>query len=598
MDMIFHSLHAELATVMAAATGVDGISARALDALRHKFDEHAFHLVVAGEFKRGKSTLINALLGADLLPTGVVPLTSVVTQLRFEDVAAVHVRFDGGEQRSVPIGTLADYVTERGNPENAKCVSEVVVGFPSEWLKGGLRLVDTPGVGSVHGHNSDVTQRYLPMADAVVFVISADQPLGRNELDFLERVKGYAGKVFCVLNKIDYLSAEERLESAAFTRDVLRGAIGADVPLFAVSARQALCARTEGDDRLSADSGMATFDHALREFLLNEGGRLWLDSMRRQVLRLLADTRLALALEQRSLTSPWEAMEKSLHAFAGKKAELLQARGDLDPLLDADGRKLLRQRVEPDLANLKTTLRQTTLAKLDSWCEAGRGRGAGGLEAELEQQVVAGIRGAFDSWRSAEDAVVTREFERACARFWHKLGNAEDELLRYSAELFAVPFTAIATDAPWHARSTFYYKFWEEPSTSSLVGRPLVRLLPAAFSHPMIQRRMRARAQDLIEMQTGRVHYDFDERIRKNLQTFRQDMDERMTATLASIETAIDKGQTAKSQGEAAADSRCESLSSSIETIESLESRLVVVSEGNAGPPSRSSSRYKPSFSE
>ncbi len=388
MDMSFHSLHAELATVMTAATSIDGISATVLDVLRQKFDEHAFHLVVAGEFKRGKSTLINALLGVDLLPTGVVPLTSVVTQLRYEDVAAVHVHLDSGEQRSVPIGTLADYVTERGNPENAKRVSEVVVGYPAEWLKSGLRLVDTPGVGSVHGHNSDVTQRYLPMADAVVFVISADQPLSRNELDFLERVKGYAGKVFCVLNKIDYLSAEEQRESVA------------------------LRARTEGDDRLWADSGMATFDHALREFLLNEGGRLWLDSMRRQVLRLFADTRLALALEQRALTSPLEAMEKSLHAFAGKKAELQQARADLDALLDAGGRKLLRQRVEPELAAFKTTLRQATLAKLDSWCEAGRELGAGALEAELEQQLVGEIRAAFDSWRTAEDAAVTREFEQ------------------------------------------------------------------------------------------------------------------------------------------------------------------------------------------
>ncbi len=147
MDTAFHSLHAELATAIATATVIDGINAQALDALRRKFDEHAFHLVVAGEFKRGKSTVINALLGVDLLPTGVVPLTSVVTQLRHEDAPAVHVRFDSGEQRSVPVETLAEYVTERGNPENVKRVNEVVVGFPADWLKGGLRLVDTPGVG-------------------------------------------------------------------------------------------------------------------------------------------------------------------------------------------------------------------------------------------------------------------------------------------------------------------------------------------------------------------------------------------------------------------------------------------------------------------
>ena len=581
MDMAFHSLHAELAAVITVAAGIDGINAPALDALRRKFDEHAFHLVVVGEFKRGKSTLINALLGTDLLPTGVVPLTSVVTQLRYEDLPAVHVRFNNGDQRSVPLASLADYVTERGNPENARQVSEVVVGFPSEWLKGGLNLVDTPGVGSVHGHNSDVTQRYLPMADAVVFVISADQPLSRNELDFLEQVKGYAGKVFCLLNKVDYLDAEERRESLAFSRDVLHRAIGSDVPLFAVSARQALHGRTEGDERLWADSGMAIFDQSLRAFLSNEGGRLWLESMRKQVLRLLSETRLALALEQRSLTSPWEAMERSLQAFAGEKAELQQARTDLDALLAANGRKLLRQRVEPDLSTFKTTLRQTTLAKLGSWYEAGQGLGATALQADLEQQLVAEIRAAFDTWRSAEDAVVTREFEQMCARFWQKLGDAVDDLLRYSAELFAVPFTAIATDAPWHARSAFYYKFWEEPSTSRLVGRGLVRLLPAALSHPLILRRMRARTDDLAEMQSGRIHHDFDQRIQKNLQVFRREMDEHMAATLAGIEAAIGKGQQAKAQGEAAVASRCEALSSMLEAIQSMESRLALATGGS-----------------
>ncbi len=576
MDLAFHSLHAELAAVITAAAGIDGMNAPGLDALRRKFDEHAFHLVVVGEFKRGKSTLINALLGTDLLPTGVVPLTSVVTQLRYEDLSAVHVRFNNGDQRSVPIASLADYVTERGNPENAKHVSEVIVGFPSEWLKGGLHLVDTPGVGSVHGHNSDVTHRYLPMADAVVFVISADQPLGRNELDFLEHVKGYAGKVFCLLNKVDYLETEERRESLAFTRDVLRGAIDTDVPLFAVSARHALRARTEHDESLWVDSGMAAFDQALRAFLSNESGHLWLESMRRQVLRLMSETRLTLALEQRSLTSPWEAMEKSLQAFASKKAELQQARADLDALLDAGGRKLLRQRVEPDLATFKATLRQAMLAKLGSWCEAGQRLGAAALQAGLEQQLVVEVRGAFDTWRSAEDAVLTREFEQVCARFWQKLGDAVDELLRYSAELFAVPFTAVTTDAPWHARSAFYYKFWEEPSTSRLVGQGLVRLLPAALSHPLIQRRMRARADDLVEMQSGRIHHDFDQRIRKSLQVFRQDMDKHMAATLAGIEAAISKGQQAKTQGEAAVALRGEALSSMLEAIQSLESRLAL----------------------
>lgn len=151
--------------------------------------------------------------------------------------------------------------------------------------------------------------------------------------------------------------------------------------------------------------------------------------------------------------------------------------------------------------------------------------------------------------------------------------------MRYSAERFAVLFTAVATDALWHARSTFYYKFWEEPSTSRFVGWSLVRLLPAVLSHSLILRRMRVRAGDLIEMQSGRVHYDFDQLIQKNLQAFLQDMDEHVRAAVGSIEAAIGNGQQAKTQGEAAAASCCEALLSMLEMIKSLESSLALAAD-------------------
>ena len=574
MSAAFESSHAALSAVMAEAACITGISVTALAAIRTKFAEHAFNLVVAGEFKHGKSTLINALLGANLLPTGVVPLTSVVTLLRYGDVAAASVVFENGETRSVPLERLHHYVTEQGNPANIKRVREVVVAFPAAWLKGGIRLVDTPGIGSIHSHNSEVTSRYLPDADAVLFMVSADQPLGSGELDFLTDIRRYAGKVFCLLNKIDHLTAAERDESMAFIIGVLRKAIGTEVPVFAVSARQGLRARIGGDPQLWIDSGLAQFDQALQCFLREEGGGIWLDSMRRQLLRLLAESRLSLELERQALTLPLASLEASLQAFARKKAQTLRAKSDLDALLEADARKLLGQRIEPDLSAFAQALLPRLHAVLAVRYEELRTHGAAALQAGLENRLITEVRGAFDAWRAAENVIANQAFEHVCQRFWQRMHDLVEELLRYSAELFAVPFTAIAAESLWRTSSDFYYKFWEEPPTMQMLGRTLVRLLPGALGHPMILRQARMRADELVDMQSGRLRHDFEERIKRSTQDFRREMHERIEVTVAGVEAAIEKGREDRNRSEGAVAPRCEALSRALAKIETLESGL------------------------
>jgi ribosome biogenesis GTPase A len=130
-----------------------------------KLQEEAFNLVILGQFKRGKSTFINALLGEDLLPTAIVPLTSVVTVIQYGPRVRVCVQFMDGKEKDVPVSDLSELITERGNPNNHKRVQEVTIYHPSPYLQGGVRIIDTPGVGSVYRHNTDVAYRYLPYVE-------------------------------------------------------------------------------------------------------------------------------------------------------------------------------------------------------------------------------------------------------------------------------------------------------------------------------------------------------------------------------------------------------------------------------------------------
>lgn len=179
MATVPQALLGELAQCLAALRGQPGVPEPAWREAHEKIAAQTFNLVVAGQFKRGKSSIINALLGAELLPVGVVPLTSVVTILSAGEVTQVEVAFEDGRIEAAAVEQLAEYVTEKGNPKNVKAVREVHIRHPSAWLRGGVRLIDTPGIGSVYRHNTDVAYGFLPKADAVLFVLSVDQPLGQ-----------------------------------------------------------------------------------------------------------------------------------------------------------------------------------------------------------------------------------------------------------------------------------------------------------------------------------------------------------------------------------------------------------------------------------
>lgn len=575
--MTTHDAHPELSALHAALEemwGLEGVDREACARLAEKLDAHAFNLVVVGEFKRGKSTVINALLGTDLLPTGVVPLTSVVTRLHYGATATATVIFDSGQERAIPLDALPDYVTERGNPKNAKCVQEVSVAYPAQWLRSGIRLVDTPGIGSLHQHNTDATYRYLPQADAVIFVASVDQPVSRAELDFLAHIRRYAGKVFCLLNKLDYLTEAELAQSEAFAKDALHETLGAPVPVFSFSARLALQGQMKHDARLLARSRFLEFDAALRRFLLEESGAVWVQSVHRSLLRLLSEARLATELELRALSSPLAQLEANLQAFAVKKRETLQAKSDFDALLEADARKLVRDRIEPDLDVFKAALVPRLHTALDAWYDELRAQGSAALQSGLEERLIAEVRAAFDVWRANEDTAVGEAFERLCGRFWRSIQDTVDELLRYSAELFSISFAAVGTESLWQSRTGFYYKFWQEPPSLMLLSSGFVRLLPAALGHPVILRQAQRRAAELAQMQSGRLRHDFEERVKKSVHDFRREMHERIEATSAAIETAIDKGRVLRMQGTNEAASRRDELGAALARIDVLERRL------------------------
>jgi ribosome biogenesis GTPase A len=227
-----------LARIGALAKELD-VAAVARDAeeLRQRSEEGRFFLACLGQFKRGKSTLINALVGRAILPVGVVPVTAVVTVLRYGETPSARVRSATGEWSTIALDALTSYVSEAENPENVKAITGVEVFLPSALLRSGMCLVDTPGVGSVFLGNTEATTAFVPQIDAVLLVIGADPPLSGAELDLIRTVWTSIDEQVVVLNKADRLTREEIDEGRTFAESVLKKLLGHPIaPILEISA--------------------------------------------------------------------------------------------------------------------------------------------------------------------------------------------------------------------------------------------------------------------------------------------------------------------------------------------------------------------------
>lgn len=276
-----------------------------------KLAEDRFILAVLGQFKRGKSSLMNAIIGEDILPTGVLPLTSAITVLKYGPAKRIVVNRKGYIfPEELPVSSLPDFVTEKGNPGNQKNVKDVSVELPVPFLRSGIEFVDTPGVGSAFKANTATTYSFLPECDAVLFVTSVDTPMTSLELEFLKEIREYVNRIFFVVNKIDLVTDSERDEVLGFVTGTIRAQTGSDdLKIFPVSSRLGLNARISGDTTTYQKSGLKALEDALATFLSKEKSAIFLAAVAQKLVRILDAEMAEGVFEESALQSRAEAIK-------------------------------------------------------------------------------------------------------------------------------------------------------------------------------------------------------------------------------------------------------------------------------------------------
>lgn len=212
---------------------------------RAELADSSYLVLTVGEFKRGKSSLLNALIEQELFPVDQDVATSTVCTLRWGETPQAQVYFLPGEDevsrppKTIGLDEIPRYASEQGRMQDDLPVAQIDIMAPIAQLKSGLVLVDTPGVGSINPEHTAATSSFLPEADALLFVASAVETLSTVELSFLARAYEVCPIVLTAVTMIDLADDPDKVIAEA--RDKIAGVTGlpaAEVDLVGVSARR------------------------------------------------------------------------------------------------------------------------------------------------------------------------------------------------------------------------------------------------------------------------------------------------------------------------------------------------------------------------
>jgi Dynamin family len=515
--------------------------------LKARLGHGQFHLAIVGQFKRGKSSVVNALLGSAVLPTGVIPLTAVPTFIQWANRPAIRVHYGNGkppelfevsdaqEIRRV----LFRFVAEEGNPRNHLGVDRVDLFFPSSFLEGGLVLIDTPGIGSTLAHNTRAAKRVLPECDAALFVVSADPPITEAEITYLDDVSPHVTRLMFVLNKIDHLQICEHTSALAFLTQVLREqlSVSAAPLIFCLSAQQALDSKDASDDEALEKSGLPKLERHLREFLANDKAL----ALRRAVIQKAQEALCAeigdVMLLVRALEMPIADLERRTSCFNDILDSIEPKRTMMADLLAGDRRRSVKS-LEACADQLRRKASEALLEiTKNAWSTPAPANNA---RETADATLAAAIPDYFEARLRNLSKRIADEIEAMLALHRDRVDELVTSIRQNAADLFDIGIVAREpTEAIVISRDPYWITQNWEVKLVVLPQALIERVLPRSIRQQRLRRQIAFTVSELVQRNVENLRWALLQAIDDSFRRFNMQADERIDEVLEATKGAI-----------------------------------------------------------
>ncbi len=511
--------------------------------VREQLISNHFNLVILGQFKRGKTTLINSLVGNAILPSSVVPLTSIVTILKFGEKIKCNLFMNDNSEKDIHIEVLHDYVTESGNPKNIRGVKCACIEYPLPLLEKGMQLVDTPGIGSTFLHNTETTYEFLDQLDAAIFLMSADVPISQVEKELLETIKDSTQKIFFVLNKVDNLASDEITEISTYNKNVLNEMGFTVQEIWPISARKALEAKKSKVENLLLQSGLVDLENALGNFLSSEKGKIVLNTTISKVKRFILQRLSQIAIESKTLTASEEELENRINTFHKLDANLKRDKEDIAYLIKGETIKL-NKRVEEMLLSFQDKETSRIRECLHGFYSNNHDTNPTTLREEMQKAIKAEIVKEFDIFKEDVEKVISESIQENFNRFTKRSNDILIEFKTASEQLFEVSMQQAGLSIDLAEDKRFFYMVQDGTSITEEEVKSILRtFMPKSISRKMVLKEMIDLVASEVGRNCGRTRSSLATRIGNTFSQYSREISNLGNELIESIELAIQKGK-------------------------------------------------------
>jgi len=527
--------------------------------------EGRFYVACVGQFKRGKSTLLNALIGEPILPSGVVPVTAVPTILRFGESLGARVRLRSGEWTEIAIADIEEYVSEVRNPENRKGVAGLEVFVPSPLLAEGMCFVDTPGLGSVFAGNTAATHAFLPHIDAAIVVIGADPPIGGDELALVESVAKEIPDILFVLNKADRVTKPERDAAVSFARQVLANRLQHPVgSIFEISALEQL--NNGGSQR-----DWAQLVDALEQLVRQSSRQLVRDAEERSVRRLSSQLLIVVKEERDALTRPFDESERRISQLREIVLQAEQSLNDLGYLFAGEQQRLSKTFGDHREFFLKS-VQKVAHSALKSALEALPRTNGPRYRRSAMRAAQDVARNHTMPWLATEKTKGEEAYRKIAKRFTDLTTDflSKTRGIRTS-ELEYLP-KELDAEQDFRTRSEFkFYDYIDVANPASPVRYVVDLVLGVIWAHSLLDAAAHDFLDLLLETNSERVRNDLEERVTKSRRCLEAEIRAVLRELSAVAERALARARAAHAAG-------APSVESSLKSLAGVEAELTRLS--------------------
>ena len=495
------------------------------EAARSALDGSEIAVAVLGRFKAGKSTFLNDIIGRKVLPVGATPVTAAITEIRHGMGERASVVMLDGRSIEIPLGEIRNYVAESDNPENIKGVSAISIELPELRQFPGLKFVDTPGLESSLGHNSETSLEWLPNAGLALIAVGVDPPLSKGDLELLKSIYRYTPKAAILLTKADLLGESDLAEVIEFVRAQLARSLKVAPRIFPYSTKP----------------GFERYRDALRAALLSDLLGSAAESRRaiagRKVRTLLLETGDYLTLALRSAEAV-ETERRKLEEHAILEREMAEDVKSQFRLLTREAAAGARQHVSARLETHSNEVERGLLREFKTEFPAWT-KSLAVMLSSFESWLAAALRRELAALSASERGFFIGPLHKTGRQAFGALEQFRERLSERTLRAFGVPLrtteTAIAVSEPSQPDvrvAKIFDRNWELLSP----------ILPVWAIAPIVRRHFERAIPYLVYQNLSRLSAQWEEGIRKALGEIESSAESRLDELIATLTRLLETG--------------------------------------------------------